>query len=89
MLGDGDRRNVDAYRAIVGAGGEPPMECIGTLRESAWAVQRLATDSRWSAHPVVVALAPEVHSVPGWDPLSERGPHCVPPAWMGALDALA
>ena len=64
-------------------------ECIGTLRESVWAVQRLAADPRWSAHPVVVALAPEVHSVPGWDPLSERGPHCVPPAWMGALDALA
>ena len=46
---------VEAYRAILGLGGPPPMECVGTTRESKWAMARLADSPSWRQHAVVKA----------------------------------
>jgi len=89
LLDDGSQRAFDAYRALLGIAGEPPMECIGTTRESSWAMVRLAADPQWRDHAVVSALGKEVHVLAGWNPLDERAPHRVPSAWMGVLDALS
>lgn len=89
LLADGSQRALDEYRALLGIAGEPPMECIGTTRESAWAIARLGQDPQWRDHAVVRALRDEVHVLEGWDPLSERAAHRIPASWLGVLDALA
>ena len=89
LLADAGDRNLDAYRAILGIAGEPPMECIGTTEESQWAVLRLASDAGWRNHSVVRVLSGEVSVDPAWDPLSERDEDWIPDEWRGAADALA
>ncbi len=84
-----DPAGIEPYRAILGLGGEPPMECVGTARESRWAMARLTESKEWSGHLVVRALALLVDDVGGWDPIHERGEHSIPPLWEVAADALA
>jgi hypothetical protein len=73
----------------VGRGAEVPLECIGTVRENAWAMRRLNADPRWRDAAVVRSLAPLLDDDPGFDPLAERGPHAIPPEFAEAADALA
>jgi hypothetical protein len=80
---------VEPYRAILGLGGEPPLECVGTVRESQWAMAQLAGSDDWRHHVVVRALAPEIPDLGGWDPLVERGEHAIPSDWIEVADALA
>lgn len=89
LLADGRSEAVDAYRAILGIAGEPPMECIGTTDESRWAMHRLVSSVEWRDHAVVRALADEVRVNPKWDPLSEREIDCIPNEWRRAADALS
>ena len=89
LLADASAAAADAYRAILGISGEPPMECIGTVDESNWAMARLAQDPRWGNHAVVQALASEVPVNPTWDPLSERSEDRIPDEWRKAADALS
>lgn len=79
----------DAYRGILGIGGAPPLECVGTTRESRWALARLAESAAWRDRAVVRALGSEVAVVAGWDPLAERGVHRIPADWIEVADALA
>ena len=89
LLADTSAAAADTYRAILGIAGEPPMECIGTIDESNWALSQLAGSPEWGSHAVVRALAEEVRVDPSWDPLSERGDHCIPGEWREAADALS
>lgn len=89
LLADDRAANIAGYRAILGLGGDPPMECVGTTRESKWALTRLAEHPDWRRRTVVRALSAEVDVVAGWDPLAERGPHAIPPGWQEVADALA
>jgi hypothetical protein len=84
-----DPANEIGFRSVLGMGGPPPMECVGTARESKWAMARLADSDEWRNCAVVSSLAREVDVVAGWSPLDERGPHGIPTDWIGALDALA
>jgi hypothetical protein len=86
-----DASGADGYRAILGLAGPPPMECVGTTRESCWAMATLGEDPAWRDRPVVRALAASARAVveSGWDPLAERGPHAIPVEWQDAADALA
>jgi hypothetical protein len=77
------------YRAVLGLGGNTPMECIGTTNESRWAMAQLGKHPQWRSRSVVRALAPECGSDDDWSPLDERGPHRVPPNWIEVLDALS
>lgn len=89
LLADTGAAAADAYRAILGISGEPPMECIGTVDESNWAMARLVNDPLWGNHSVVQALASEVRVDPTWDPLTDRGDHRIPDGWLEAADALS
>lgn len=89
LLADTSTAAADAYRAILGISGEPPMECIGTVDESNWAMLQLAHSPEWGNHAVVRALAGEVRVDPAWDPLSERDIDAIPDDWRKAADALS
>ena len=89
LLADASAAAADAYRAILGISGEPPMECIGTVDESNWAMARLARSPQWGNHAVVQALAGEVQVNPTWDPLFERSDDRIPDEWRKAADALS
>jgi hypothetical protein len=80
---------IDAYRSLLGLGGEPPLECVGTVVESNWAITRLARDPLWSGHAVVRALVGEARVDPSWDPLAEREFDAIPEHWRKAADALS
>ena len=89
LLADPSPDAIDAYRSLLGIGGEPPLECVGTVEESNWAVARLAADAAWSGHPVVRALSGETRVVASYVPLAEREFDAIPELWLKAADALS
>lgn len=90
---------VDAFRALLGEGAMPPLECIGTVRESRWALRCLAgglmgnplrSDPAWRDAAVVKALSRSL--IPSddpldaeYDPLAERGEHALAPEWFALV----
>lgn len=87
-----DPHGVDAYRSILGLSGVPPLECVGTVQESRWAMQRLAAGTEcapvWRDAAVVRALAQELSGTRVTsDPLVDRGEHAIPSTWVELLGA--
>ena len=90
-----DAGATDAYRALLGDGAAPPLECIGTVQESRWAMQCLAGglpgspvlgDPAWRDAAVVRAFSDRAAPVnPGYNPLTERGEHALAPDWYALV----
>lgn len=60
MLRDTDQ--YEGFALLSATGGDKPFECVGEVEEVLVAIHLLATDPRWSDHPVVARLATEVLS---------------------------
>ncbi len=89
-----DAAQFEGFARLTGTGGHKPFECVGEIEESLAAIRLLARDPRWNHHHVVQRLTREVltrFNENDGDPstvLELSDDHDVPPALMGALDAI-
>ncbi len=89
-----DAAQFEGFARLTGTGGHKPFECVGEIEESLAAIRLLARDPRWNHHRIVQRLTREVltrFNENDGDPstvLELSDDHDVPPALMGALDAI-
>lgn len=81
----------DGFAALAGLTADKPFECVGTLDESAAAVQLAAADPSWAGHAMLERLAAELDaSGVRPDPqalLALSDEHIVPDRFLAALRA--
>jgi UDP-N-acetyl-alpha-D-muramoyl-L-alanyl-L-glutamate epimerase len=57
-----DVAQYEGFALLTATGGDKPFECVGEVEEVLTAIHLLASDPKWSDHPVVARLATEVLS---------------------------
>ncbi len=84
------------YEKLLGLRGEKPFDCVGTVGECRAALRSWAQHPDWCGHPQLAQLLRQVEQAPESTPGEELGEYLgsdnaelLPPAYRGALDAIA